>query len=257
MSIVLDSHVHFYGGIYGGMSANRIASQLRDSAPQELKSASLQLGLIVFNRGGLDCYEQFLSHNGSLISGENADDSSTVLSTEIGPLYCWKGFQFITKERLELLVAGPDLKPINGIPLADLLRLYPAQTHIRILPWSPGKWTLARARMVDDLLRSIEPNELYIGDIGMRPRFTPPPRAFNIIKQRGLRMLAGSDTLPLSYDWTLIGKYNSLIKTSQQIKSIEALRQALISSEIEAVGARNCIFTAIFRYLRNLANKRI
>ncbi|WP_243450865.1 hypothetical protein [Sphingosinicella sp. CPCC 101087] len=140
------------------------------------------------------------------------------------------GRQIVSAEGLEILgLAALVPDRLEGRPareiIADLLEI----GALPVLPWGAGKWIGRRGRLVDRLIG--ETTGIFLGDNGGRPIFWPVRRF-----ARGVRVVAGSDPLPVAGAWTAIGSFGSLLHGALPIDTpAAALRRCLRDPEIRLV----------------------
>ncbi len=121
------------------------------------------------------------------------------------------GWQLVTRERLEVLALASPAKIDDGKPLADTVDAVRNSGGLAVLPWGAGKWLGARGRIVADFLQSASPDSLFVGDNGGRPKFWPRPALFDLAARRNIRLLPGSDPLPLSGEECRVGTYGAMV----------------------------------------------
>lgn len=123
-------------------------------------------------------------------------------------LWLVRGRQIITRERLEVLALACEPALADGVELDTALRAIRTAGGLPVLPWSPGKWLGARgARALEAVAAVTAPGELAAGDTALRARGWPEPRLFQVARARGLRVLCGSDPLPLPGEEEAAGRY--------------------------------------------------
>lgn len=127
-------------------------------------------------------------------------------------LFMTAGRQIVTKEKLEVLAL------LTAAPVSDHQSLEETVNEVRnqqglaVLPWGAGKWMGRRGRIVADFLNTVNPDRLFVGDNGGRPVFWPTPRLFFTAGSRGIRLIPGSDPLPLSGEELRPGSYGACIQ---------------------------------------------
>lgn len=132
------------------------------------------------------------------------------------------GRQIESSEGLEVLglALGMPL-PLEGRPAHEIIAALRTHDALPVLPWGVGKWLGPRGHLVDRLLKN-EPG-LFLGDNGGRPGFWPVPRF-----RRGVRVLPGSDPLPLPEASSTIGSFGCLMTCDLPAdRPASALRRAL------------------------------
>lgn len=122
------------------------------------------------------------------------------------------GRQLVTKERLEVLALATSAKISDGKPLADTVKEVRDRGGLAVLPWGFGKWVGKRGRILTDFLESTSPVSLFVGDNGGRPKFWPRPAPFDLAAHRGIRLLPGSDPLPLDGEELRAGSYGVMLE---------------------------------------------
>lgn len=106
------------------------------------------------------------------------------------------GRQIRTAEGLEVLALATCARFEDGQPIAAVLAQVAAAGALAVLPWGVGKWFGRRGRLVADLIDEASPG-LACGDSANRPFLWPTPLLLRRARRRGLRLLPGSDPLPL------------------------------------------------------------
>ncbi len=126
-------------------------------------------------------------------------------------LYLLAGQQIVTAERLEVLAPATIAKTRDGLSLPETVDTIRRQGGLAVLPWGAGKWLGKRGQLVDAFLKNTSPEHLFVGDNGGRPIFWPRPSQFNTAANRGIRLLPGSDPLPLPGEERRVGSYGGMI----------------------------------------------
>ncbi|MFH0781904.1 MAG: hypothetical protein V2B20_08125 [Pseudomonadota bacterium] len=121
------------------------------------------------------------------------------------------GRQIVTKERLEVLALATSAKIGDGQSMADTVEEVRNCGALAVLPWGFGKWLGKRGQNISDFLKSASPESLFVGDNGGRPEFWPRPAPFDLAAHRGIRLLPGSDPLPLDGEEFRAGSYGAMI----------------------------------------------
>ena len=100
----------------------------------------------------------------------------------------------------------------NGVSLDRSVRMVFEAGGIPVLPWSFGKWSLGRRKVLDQFLsRSPSAGRVFLGDNGCRPHQLGTPRNLALASSRGLRVLAGSDPLPFPDHEERAASYGNLL----------------------------------------------
>lgn len=172
-----------------------------------------------------------------------------------GSLYLLAGRQLVSAERIEVLALATAAKILDGLPLARTVEAVRGHGGLAVLPWGVGKWLGKRGKMVDDFVQRAVPEGLFVGDNGGRPLFWPAPRLFRTAATRGIRLLPGSDSLPLPAEESRVGGYGGSISGEiRETHPAEDLRRLLIddASPIVPFGRR----MTGWRFLRTQAALR-
>jgi hypothetical protein len=117
------------------------------------------------------------------------------------------GCQILTAEGLEVLALITDSRFQNGLPLEEVIQIVRKDGAIPVIPWGFGKWIGRRGRILKNELEKAEQSELFLGDNGGRPLFLPLPSHFSLAKSKGIRVLPGSDPLPLASESGRSGRF--------------------------------------------------
>lgn len=129
-----------------------------------------------------------------------------------GRLFLLAGRQVVTAEKLEVLALATTALVADGLALPETVEAVRKGKGLAVLPWGAGKWLGKRGAIVDRYLQSATPEGLFVGDNGGRPVFWPTPRAFFAAKSRGIRLLPGSDPLPLAGEELRVGSYGGWLQ---------------------------------------------
>lgn len=124
-----------------------------------------------------------------------------------GRLFILAGRQIITAERIEALALATPATIPDGLSLEETVAAAKRQGAIAVLPWGVGKWLGKRGKIVERFVVRAAPEGLFLGDNGGRPSIWPTPRLFATAAARGVRLLPGSDPLPLPGEESRVGSY--------------------------------------------------
>lgn len=128
------------------------------------------------------------------------DAAALVLRRAQGaPLFLLAGRQMATREGLEVLALGTLTRLEERLSLEDSIRAALEAEALTVVPWGFGKWSFARGRMVESLLDGALASSIHLGDNGNRAQLGGEPELFARARARGMRLLSGSDPLPLSH----------------------------------------------------------
>lgn len=175
-------------------------------------------------------------------------------------LYIIAGRQIVSSDNLEICALAttytqPD-KTLNSI---DTIRAVHNAGGLAAINWAPGKWFGSRGKIVQNLLDTCAPTELFISDTTMRPTIWRTPHKMAAAKRRGFRVLTGSDPLPFAGEEELIASYSFIADGFFDAdKPASSLRSALISpqSTFTICGRRSAPLTFAGRQYKIMAEKK-
>ena len=212
---LVDAHAHLHPGFP--------LDVFLEGAWGNFRSAAAALGrplaegvLLLAQHAGDDRYERLLAQAADVEPGcpcgawslePTAEGVSLAARRPDGArlvLVC--GRQLRTGEGLEVLALATATRFEDGLPAARAIAAARAAHAIPVLPWGVGKWLGARGRIVRELIDRAAPG-LCCGDSANRPVFWPTPRLLLRAADRGLRVLAGSDPLPLRAEAGRAGRF--------------------------------------------------
>lgn len=228
--LVVDAHVHLY-------PCMPVRAML-DAAGRNLlgRNGAAQTGvLLVADPDGVAGYERLLGEPGECGGGAwrpgHGDDRSVTFRHEGGArLAAIRGQQLITREGLEVLGIACDARLTSGSTLQETVARIRAARGWAILAWGAGKWLGRRGR---ELTRLIEEEagcpDVMLADNGGRPRAWSHVPQFDTAAERGMRVLAGTDPLPLRGEERRVGSYAFRIRAENGdgTAPAERLRRAL------------------------------
>ena len=209
MSILIDSHVHFYPRYDAPAALGAFAARVR--------AAGADCGVMMLaEREGADQFARWA--DGAPPAGWSAvvaDATAIVLRQPGQPgIVAVSGRQIACAERVEILALATRAAFRDGIPAREAVAESLAAGALPVLAWGVGKWLFSRARSVSDLLDAFPGAALPIADPSLRPVFWPTPRLMARAVAEGRRVLAGSDPLPPAGEATRIGQYADLAETA-------------------------------------------
>ncbi len=215
--ILLDAHAHYYPCFD--------AAHFLDHAAANFARAAADLGLPLHapahlviastprSRGLADLREQ-AQRRGPWRLEPTAEPASLLAARPpraTPELVLLDAIQAATAEGIEVLAIAGDHPIPDGMPLRDAVAAARDAGALVVIPWGFGKWWLARGRAVRDLLGSLAPGEVLLGDSANRPRFSPTPTPLRLAAAQGLRILPGTDPLPLKSESGRAGRYGCII----------------------------------------------
>jgi hypothetical protein len=260
MTILVDTHVHFYPGydlktFLDSAFANLVRARPANQVAQALCLTERH-----------DCHFFRELHRGAValptgyrLERLSADHHALrIVRAADEEIYLFAGRQFVTKERLEVLALLSDLELADGLPIRDVLLRVEEGGGIAVLPWSPGKWLGGRGRIVATIVDSARGGSLLMGDTSLRPAIYPMPQLFRRAEQHGLRTICGSDPLPFEGEEARAGSYLTRIEsTFDRENPTLSLGRALRDTDIplKSAGNRNS-WTELFGRMARLRKEK-
>jgi hypothetical protein len=193
-------------------------------------------------------------------SMEPTSDNVAVWATSpaAGRFLVIAGRQLVTEERLEVLALATTTELPEHLGLDACIAAVTDAGAVPVLSWAPGKWSFQRGEVVAGVVESAEPGQLLVGDTSLRARATEP-RRMSRARQLGLKVVAGSDPLPISGEESILGSYGVAWRGQVETdRPVDSLRRMLLDpgAHVTVVGKRSSWPGAISRLSRHtLASK--
>lgn len=254
MVVLADTHVHLYPHFNLAYALNCAVANLERSYQGSAGLEHRTALLFLTERVGAGLFSNFPSFFTRSVAGvELLSESPGAYHLRIErrhELFLIAGHQTVSAEGLEVL--GLCLEPplVNAMSVTDTLAAIADCGGVAVLPWSPGKWMGQRGKVVDAIVDTVAPDSLLLGDIYMRPQWSPTPKHFKRWLSRGGRIVSGSDPLPLEGEERLIGSYGNW--SEMEFSSTNPLRSAkefLTHAQLNRLGCRSTILATIRRQL--------
>jgi len=213
---LVDSHVHLYGCFNPGELLTAAHTNLCGQARRLDREGRFE-GLLLLTETQVDeGFERLRERVGQNADPEHprwrgwqfsATSDARLLLAERGADRLWlvAGRQIVTAEKLEVLALITDTRFADGLSLPQTLEAIAAADAIPVLPWGAGKWWGVRGRLLSRLLADHRTGPLFLGDNGGRPDLWRHPRHFREARRHGIRILPGSDPLPLPWEARRVG----------------------------------------------------
>ena len=209
----IDGHVHFYPHFDLHQFLDSALANFRN-IPDRPPSGIEYAGWLLFaESAALNYFQHFQDSVGSPSGGkwafrETAEPTSLVAQRDPeAKLFLLAGRQVVSAEGLEVLALCSHKKFDDGRPLSAVVEAAQACDAIVVLPWGFGKWWFRRGACITDFLKRVEPTDVFLGDNGGRARVGSRPHLFRVAEERGVRILSGSDPLPLHSEVKRVGRY--------------------------------------------------
>ena len=262
VELVVDAHVHLYPCMPVRAMLDAAARNLFAANGGAAAHAGV---LLLADPDGVPGYERLLAEPGEQAGGgwrrEHGDRRSVTFRRDGGPrITALRGQQLITREGLEVLGIACDARLVSGFPLAEMVGRIRAARGQAILAWGAGKWLGRRGRELTKLIEAEAGRpDVMLTDNGGRPRAWSHVPQFDIAAERGMRVLAGTDPLPLPGEEQRVGSYAFRIRApgAQGTSSADALWRALATdAPIEIVGRPMAVRGFVANQLKLRLSKR-
>ena len=210
---LIDGHVHFYPCFDRDLFFDSALANFRSAAGAVRGNAKYAGWLLFTESAGMNYFQRFRTAAGPAVGNgwafyrTDEADSLVAQRDADAKLLIVAGRQIVTAEGLEVLALCCGTELDDGRPLSTVVEAANAQGAIVVLPWGFGKWWFRRRALITDFVRSAGPTDIFLGDNGGRARLGPRPRPFRLARSRGIRILPGSDPLPLDSEMKRVGSY--------------------------------------------------
>lgn len=212
--ILVDAHVHIHRCFDTGVFLASAARNFRSAAAESCPGQPYRAVLCLTEDAGTSEFGHFRklagAHsglNGWSVSRTGERHSLVASHHDLGELTILAGRQIRCEEGLEVLALGTSRSFDDGITVNAAIEQIHREAALAILPWGFGKWTGRRGRVVRRVLKSYTPEEIFLGDNSGRLARWPEPGEFALARQRGFRILPGTDPLPFSSEVTRAASY--------------------------------------------------
>jgi hypothetical protein len=215
-ALLVDGHVHFYRAYDRAGFFDSALDHTRRGAGQ-LGLPPAATGCLLFAEArGEHWFDRFRDEAGGAGRGwtfdATAEEDSLVARRGDERLFLIAGRQIATREGIEVLALATGAELPDRLPLADTLEWARDAGALAVLPWGFGKWWGARGAAVRQALRRAAGDNLFLGDSGGRPQAAPAPRLLREAAERRIRVLPGSDPLPLPGEERRAGSYGFVLR---------------------------------------------
>jgi hypothetical protein len=160
------------------------------------------------------------------------------------------GRQVETAEGLEVLALFTTGSFRPDIPIIDLIKEVKKHDALPVIPWGFGKWLGRRGLVLKRLLKAAKSSDFFLGENGGRPNITLRPSHFKIAEKRGVRILPGTDSLPIESEFLRVASFGfSLNESCSEDKPARDLKKMLLdlSTEFTPYGK----LEGLYPFLRN------
>jgi hypothetical protein len=216
--ILCDTHVH----IHEDYSVNRFLSSAYNnfcdiSDLHGLSVDKTQFVLALTESAGSDKFSELKAYRNPRTPSEwsmKSGNEACLLTAESGhrQIILIAGRQVVCKENIEMLALGTREQIPDGTLLKKAIQQALAKEALPVLPWGFGKWIGRRGQIIHHLIQQQDGFvEFLLGDICGRPNCLGKPEMFRKATAKGIRILAGSDPLPLPNGHVKVGRYVTAI----------------------------------------------
>lgn len=242
--ILVDGHVHIYDCFDLPLFLDAAFQNFAVQANKQKASNSFIGILLLTETLGVDRFAGLIACADARDGVENkrigswkvertAESCSLLVRRETGEIMILiAGRQIVTAEKLEVLALATDKSFVDGAPLQDIIAMVKDSGAIPVLPWGAGKWLGRRAKILKQLINASSDQGFFLGDSGGRPTFWRRPSLLKLANEVGIRILSGTDPLPLASDASRPGTFGfalsaslSLDQPARDIKHLLGQRQ--------------------------------
>jgi hypothetical protein len=256
--ILADAHVHLHDCF---TLEQLLESALRNfSQFSQSKQMKFQGALFLVEMANQSYFNQFLhkilsqKHDYSVGQWRlyRTQETSSMIASHFSgqKIFIFAGRQIVTSEKLEVLALITDQNFSDGMSLKETIEKILSVGGIPVLPWGVGKWIGKRGNLLKDILHTQPLPLVFLGDNSGRPMFWFRSPYFEKAKEQGLRILPGTDPLPLPSECRRPGSFGFKVQGSlSQQRPGEDIKSLLLdnSKEISSYGS----LENPFRFFRN------
>lgn len=160
------------------------------------------------------------------------------------------GRQITTSENLEVLALGTTKSFESGLSLKKTIGQIVDQGAMAVIPWGVGKWLGKRGKFLTELILNNRGSNLFLGDNGGRPLFWSGISQFKLADERGIKILRGTDPLPMQQEVRRPGNFGFMISERlNHERPCFHLKQLLTDSRVDLINYGK--LENSFRFLRN------
>ncbi|VEP11911.1 conserved hypothetical protein [Hyella patelloides LEGE 07179] len=235
--IIADAHVHINDCFDLEKMLNASLANFQQHSQQQGYQNNFTGILFLTETKEQDCFNQ-LAQGKKKVKNWSFQPTSEKLSLYAHNnlnqgLFLIAGCQIITAENLEVLALITEQKFEYDLPLKATIQAIITAGGIPILPWGVGKWIGKRGKILTDLLQKNELSPIFLGDNSGRPNFWLRPRCFQQAETKGIKILPGSDPLPLVSEYSRPGSFGFTIQDSLSCeKPGNQIEQMLLDPQI-------------------------
>lgn len=258
MNLIADTHVHLYSCYDLPLAVRSLLGNLG-----RLDERAAKAGFLAERAGDhafRDLQEGRLRLATAGLGVEPSSEAGALALTEGGKQCLWlfAGRQIVTRERIEVLALTADLSIPDRLPAAQVIEAVLAEGGIPVLSWAPGKWFLARGRLIRGLMTRFGPGKILLGDTSLRPTVWPEPRLMRLGARQGIGIVAGSDPLPFAGEERYLGTWATRLDGPfEPQRPVTSVRAVLMSPDTRhtRMGKRGSPLETLRRLRKNAASR--
>lgn len=258
--ILADAHVHIYDCFDVEQLLDSALKNFQNNARKQSKNDDFAGILLLTESRGDNYFQNFLatgeiSGHRNKWSFQTTQESISLIARNQHnqELILIAGRQIVTLEKLEVSALFTEKNIEDSLSLEATIKAIIADGGIPVLPWGFGKWIGKRGKLISDLLANNTNNKLAnlcLGDNGGRPWFWRQPAYFTQAQQQNLRILPGTDPLPIADQFYRPGSFGFMIKADLSPEQPgKELKKMLIDPTIILQNYGN--LESSWRFLRN------
>ncbi|MBN1154259.1 hypothetical protein JXB12_04990 [candidate division KSB1 bacterium] len=259
-TLLIDGHVHVYQHFDLVAAFEGAARNLRQSAKNsgtEFEESKTVPILMLSERHDCNFFKQ--AHDALLqqpINGftfHRTDESESLLVKRDNEpyLYIIAGRQIVTLEGLEVISVLTTLYiKDRSMTTQEVVRKVHESGGFPIINWAPGKWFFERGKVVNNLIETVDPSAMLVGDTTLRTTMWRLPSLMKKAVEQGFKIVAGSDPLPFKNEERHIGTYGfAVLAEFDEARPAQSIRSMLRNekTEVQLIGSRNGLFTFLKR----------
>lgn len=253
-TIIFDSHIHIYPDFDPALAlgvAIKNLNALGNSLPRNLQENGEPIYLLCLTERS-DCnFFKELYRNPKIYSDPkilvtNISAPLPCININIpdhGEIYIIPGRQIVSVERIEILALLVDITlPDRTLSVNEIFQIIRKSNGIPVINWAPGKWFFERGKIIEDIVKDHNDRPLLLCDTTLRPSFWPEPLLMKESLQYGVKVLGGSDPLPIEGEELQFGTYATATRGNFDPNDpVNSLRHLLLDPQapLVRIGARS------------------
>lgn len=242
--VIVDGHVHIHPCFELDRFFEGSYSNLRAAAAARQAKSGFSGFLMLAESRGVDRFSELREmakgrnsigqRGGKWAPAETGEDRCLKIHLPgRGHFFLISGRQVVTEEKLEVIALFCDEKIEDGQAIQEVLQRIGSMGGLAVVPWGFGKWRGDRGRVLRQVLEESEPPAFFLGDNSGRPAFRAEPELFRLARQRGVKILPGSDPLPFPREDSRAGSFGCRFEAEVSKSSPASdLRNLLISPSV-------------------------